>query len=82
MICTRDIRKYGEDPTQKHKVQTINYSKITIEYMENTESGYFWSNYVIRDDLPAVTVNMFTQLTQYIMANRGEEGWGGGVIYY
>ena len=45
--------------------------------MENTESGYFWSNYVIRDDLPAVTGDMFTQLTQYIMANRGEEGWGG-----
>ena len=49
-----DIGIYSEDITHKCKIQTVENSKINIEYMGNTEPGNFWSNYVIVKSVPEV----------------------------
>ena len=48
--------------------------------MENPVSKYFWSDYVIRDDIPEVSEDMFTQFIQDTMENRFQGGRGGDTL--
>ena len=41
-----------EGLTHKCKIQTVDNSKITLEYIGNTEPGHFLYNYVIVKNFP------------------------------
>ena len=45
------MRKYGEKMNLKHKVQSVQNSRTNLGYMEESERGYSWTDYVTREDI-------------------------------
>ena len=71
------IGTFGEYLLHKYRLQIADNSITTLEYMENYTPGYYWSNYVIIEDLPEISKDKLTHITQSIMAKKvqGEKGW-------
>ena len=69
-----EIWKYGENMNIKCKVNAVRNARMTLNYMEDTEPGYSWTNYTAIEDQTEILEDNF----DWNQVSKGNMGKGDG----